>query len=99
MSMSPTAQPPLRAVLVMPGARGSLAIGDTQRRQALPGEALVKVHGISLNLGEVRRGKSESMGLNTSWDFAGTVIRGALNGKRAPDRCPRGRPCRSRRLG
>ena len=81
MSMSPTAQPPLRAVLVTPGAPGSLAVGETQRRQPLPGEALVKVHAISLNLGEVRRAQSESKGLNTGWDFAGTVIRGALNGK------------------
>jgi NADPH:quinone reductase len=81
MSMSPTAQSPLRAVLVTPGAPGSLAIGEIQRRQPLPGEALVKVHAISLNLGEVRRAQSESKGLNTGWDFAGTVIRGALNGK------------------
>jgi hypothetical protein len=53
---------PLHAVLVTPGARGSLAIGET-------------------------RAQSESKGLNTGRDFAGTVIRGALNGK-GPRRMP-----------
>ncbi len=62
---------PIRAVLVTPGAPGSLAIGESQRREPLPGEALVKVHAISLNLGEVRRAQSEDKGLTTGWDFAG----------------------------
>ena len=71
----------IRAVLVTPGAPGSLAIGETRRRDPLPGEALVKVHAVSLNLGEVRRAQSEDKGLVTGWDFAGTVIQGAANGK------------------
>lgn len=79
--MSESEQVPIRAVLVTPGAPGSLAIGATQRRQPLPSEALVKVQAISLNLGEVRRAQSEEKGLGTGWDFAGTVIRGALDGK------------------
>lgn len=72
---------PIRAVLVTPGAPGSLALGEASRAEPLPGEALVKVHAISLNLGEVRRAQSEAKGLATGWDFAGTVVRGALNGK------------------
>lgn len=71
----------IRAVLVAPGVPGSLAIGETGRRQPLPGEALVRVQAISLNLGEVRRAQSEAEGLGTGWDFAGTVIRGAASGK------------------
>ncbi len=72
---------PIRAVLVSAGAPGSLAIGEARRAEPLPGEALVKVHAISLNLGEVRRAQSEASGLKTGWDFAGTVIRGAHDGK------------------
>ena len=33
---------PIRAVLVTPGAPGSLVIGESQRSEPLPGEALVK---------------------------------------------------------
>lgn len=79
--MSTAAETPIRAVLITPGATGSLAIGEGRRREPLPGEALVKVAAISLNLGEVRRAQSEAKGLATGWDFAGTVIRGAVGGK------------------
>lgn len=82
--MSAATQPSVRAVVITPGVPGSLAIGEigeTQRREPLPGEALVRVQAISLNLGEVRRAQTEEKGLTTGWDFAGTVIRGALNGK------------------
>ncbi len=71
----------IRAVLVTPGAPGSLSLGEAHRQEPLPGDALVKVHAISLNLGEVRRAQSEDEGLTTGWDFAGTVIQGARNGK------------------
>jgi NADPH:quinone reductase-like Zn-dependent oxidoreductase len=71
----------MRAILVTPGAPGSLAIGETARQEPLPSEALVKVAAISLNLGEVRRAQTEAKGLRTGWDFAGTVVRGAATGK------------------
>jgi NADPH:quinone reductase len=77
--MAPTTQ--IRAVQITPGAPGSMTLGAAQRPQPLPDEALVKVHAISLNLGEVRRAQTEDKGLTTGWDFAGTVIRGALSGK------------------
>ena len=34
-----------------------------------------------VTLGEVRRAQTEAKGLTTGWDFSGTVIRGAENGK------------------
>ena len=71
----------IRAVLVSPGAPGCLAIADVERQQQLPSEAVVKVHAISLNLGEVRRAQTEAQGLRTGWDFSGTVIAGAKDGK------------------
>jgi NADPH2:quinone reductase len=79
--MSVTAPTSIRAIVVTPGSPGSLAFGETRRRQPLPDEVLVKVHAISLNLGEVRRAQSEESGLTTGWDFAGIVIQGALTGK------------------
>lgn len=77
--MAPTKQ--IRAVQITPGAPGSMTLGSAQRPQPLPDEALVEVHAISLNLGEVRRAQTEDKGLTTGWDFAGIVIRGALSGK------------------
>jgi NADPH:quinone reductase len=71
----------IRAVLVSPGVPGSLALGDAAPPALLPSEALVQVAAISLNLGEVRRAQTEAVGLRTGWDLAGTVIKGASDGK------------------
>ena len=37
------AHSPIRAVLVTPGAPGSLTLGESQRAEPLPSEALIKV--------------------------------------------------------
>lgn len=71
----------VRAVVVSPGAPGCLVLSPVERRPPLPGEALVKVEAISLNLGEVRRAQTEPRGSSIGWDFAGRVIEGARDGK------------------
>lgn len=78
---SSTSIPNVRAIVVTPGASGSLAMGHIPRQRPLPTEALVKVEAISLNLGEVRRAQSEPQGARIGWDFAGTVIAAAGDGK------------------
>ncbi len=71
----------IRAVVVAPGKLGCLALAEVEHQLPLPSEALVEVHAFSLNLGEVRRAQTEAAGLRTGWDFSGTVIEGARDGR------------------
>ncbi|GAC1535211.1 MAG: zinc-binding dehydrogenase [Candidatus Velthaea sp.] len=46
-----------------------------------PGEALVRVHAVSLNAGELRRARNRAANEPIGWDFAGVVVRAAENGR------------------
>ncbi|MGP6158352.1 MAG: zinc-binding dehydrogenase [Vulcanimicrobiaceae bacterium] len=74
----------MQAVLVVEGAPGRLALQEAAEPQPGPHEALVEVHAISLNLGEVRRTTVAPAGWRPGWDVAGVVLRAAENGKGPP---------------
>jgi NADPH2:quinone reductase len=69
-----------RAVVVDPRAAGHLAIRPVPVRAPLPFEALVRVHAISLNLGEVRRALTMAEeGWRPGWDLAGVAEQAAAD--------------------
>ncbi len=70
----------IRAVVVDDKAAGRLAIGSVDA--PVPGRpyALVRVHAISLNRGEVRSSQSAKPGTRPGWDFAGVVEQAASDG-------------------
>lgn len=72
----------MKAYAVDPQAVPSrLALTDVDAPIPLPGEALVRVHAVSLNRGEIRRSRgSAPAGWRPGWDFAGVVERAAANG-------------------
>jgi NADPH2:quinone reductase len=69
----------IRAVVVE-GA-GRLAVANVAPPEPGPGEALIQVAAISLNRGEVKTALAASPGWRPGWDFAGTVVRAAADGK------------------
>jgi NADPH:quinone reductase len=69
-----------RAVVVDPEAPGRLVIRSVADPVADRGEALVRVHAISLNRGEVRRTGMAAAGWRPGWDLAGLVERPAADG-------------------
>ena len=70
----------IRAVLVDPTAPGHIRLGEASAPVPLAGEAIVRVHAISLNRGELRRAASGPAGRRIGWDFAGAVERPAADG-------------------
>ena len=72
--------PANRAVVVDPEAPGRLVIRPVPEPVADRGEALVRVHAISLNRGEVRRSGMAPAGWRPGWDLAGLVERAAADG-------------------
>ncbi len=71
----------MRAVVVRPDTPGKLIIEDVDPPQPLPSEALVRVHAISLNRGEVRRAFAATEGgMRPGWDLAGVVEQSAADG-------------------
>ncbi|HET9904505.1 MAG TPA: zinc-binding dehydrogenase [Xanthobacteraceae bacterium] len=50
-----------------------LVLADAKMPEPQRNEALVRVHAISLNRGEVRRAASAAAGFRPGWDFAGVV--------------------------
>lgn len=70
----------MRAVLVDPSAPGHLKLGETPEPAPLSNQAVVRVHAISLNLGEVRRARRSDAGTLLGWDLAGVVERPAADG-------------------
>src|SRR5215475_350865 len=68
------------AVVVDPEAPGRLVIRPVPEPTANRDEALVRVHAISLNRGEVRRSGMAAAGWRPGWDLAGVVERPAENG-------------------
>lgn len=70
----------IRAVLVDPNAPGHLAIGSIEDPAPRPEEALVRVHALSLNRGEVRRAQGSPAASRIGWDIAGIVEKEAADG-------------------
>jgi NADPH:quinone reductase len=68
------------AVVVDPDSAGRLVIRPVPESTANRDEALVRVHAISLNRGEVRRSGMASAGWRPGWDLAGVVERSAADG-------------------
>jgi len=68
------------AVVVDPEAPGRLAIRPVPDPAPDRGEALVRVHAISLNRGEVRRSGMAPAGWRPGWDLAGVVERAVADG-------------------
>jgi len=73
---------PMKAVVVRPDTPEKLHIENVEAPQPLPSEALVRVHAVSLNRGEVRRafGATEP-GMRPGWDLAGVVEQPAADGQ------------------
>jgi len=69
-----------RAVVVDPDAPGRLVIRSVAEPTPDRGEAIVRVHAISLNRGEVRRSGMAAAGWRPGWDLAGLVERAAADG-------------------
>lgn len=71
----------MKAVVVRPGTPQKLIIEDVDAPHPLPSEALVRVHAVSLNRGEVRRAfAATEAGMRPGWDLAGIVEQPASDG-------------------
>lgn len=70
----------IRAIVVDPMAPAHLAMKEVNAPKAQPWEAIVQVHAISLNRGEVSDAKDQEAMYRPGWDFAGTVIEPAKTG-------------------
>ena len=73
------------AVVVDPDAPGRLVLRPVPEPTTDRDEAIVRVHAISLNRGEVRRSGMAAAGWRPGWDLAGVVERAAADGS-GPDR-------------
>jgi NADPH:quinone reductase-like Zn-dependent oxidoreductase len=69
-----------RAIVVDPQAPGRLVIRDVPGPIPDRAEAIVRVHAVSLNRGEVRRAGLAAAGWRPGWDLAGEVERPAADG-------------------
>src|SRR5206468_309455 len=69
-----------RAVVVDPAVSGRFVIRDFPEPVALPNQAIVRVHAISLNRGEIRYSMSAPAGRRPGWDLAGVVEKAAADG-------------------
>jgi NADPH:quinone reductase len=63
----------MRALVADPGAEGGIAIHEVAEPEPARGEALVDIHAISLNRGELNRLAAAAPGWRPGWDLAGTV--------------------------
>jgi NADPH2:quinone reductase len=70
----------VRAILVNPEVAGRLSLGDVEAPAPRSNEALVRVHAISLNRGEVNRAQNSPAGLLLGWDIGGVVEKAATDG-------------------
>lgn len=69
-----------RAVVIDANAPGHLAIAEVEDPAPRPEEAVVRVHALSLNRGEVRRAQNSPPGGRIGWDIAGVVEKAAADG-------------------
>jgi NADPH:quinone reductase len=63
----------MRALVADPDAPGGITIQEVAEPEADRGEAIVDVHAISLNRGELNRLRAAAAGWRPGWDIAGTV--------------------------
>jgi len=68
------------AVVVDPDTPGRLVIRVVPEPVPDRGEAIVRVHALSLNRGEVRRSTMAAAGWRPGWDLAGIIERAAADG-------------------
>jgi NADPH:quinone reductase len=74
----------MHALLYDPGAPHDLRLGETADPVPRPSQALVAVHAVSLNFGEVAFISRRSPGDVPGWDAAGTVLEAAADGSGPP---------------
>lgn len=70
----------VRAILVDANAPAHLALGEVPSPSPRADEALVRVHAISLNRGEVNRAQNSPAGAHLGWDVGGVIEQAAANG-------------------
>jgi len=70
----------IQAIVVDPQIAGRLAIREVERPTPTPSEALVRVHAISLNVGDIYRISLAESGGQLGWDLAGMVEQAAADG-------------------
>jgi NADPH:quinone reductase-like Zn-dependent oxidoreductase len=69
-----------RAVVVDPAVPERFVIRDFEDPQPLPNQAIVRVHALSINRGEVRYSMTAPAGRRPGWDIAGVVEQAAADG-------------------
>ena len=74
----------MKAVLVDTNAPGHLVLGDTPDPSPLPSQALVRIHAVSLNRGEVQMTRRPRPNWRPGWDLAGVVTTQAADGSGPP---------------
>lgn len=72
----------MRALVADRSSVSGVSVKEAPEPQAGPDEALVEVHAVSLNRGEVRRMPQREEGTIPGWDVAGVVIEGPQQGTR-----------------
>jgi NADPH:quinone reductase-like Zn-dependent oxidoreductase len=70
----------IRAVVTDPNAPAHLTVAAVDDPQPRADEALIRVHAISLNRGEVRGAQAAKPGARPGWDVAGIVQKEAADG-------------------
>jgi NADPH:quinone reductase-like Zn-dependent oxidoreductase len=70
----------VRAVVTDPNAPAHLTVATVDDPQPRADEALIRVHAISLNRGEVRGAQAAKPGTRPGWDVAGVIEKEAADG-------------------
>jgi NADPH:quinone reductase-like Zn-dependent oxidoreductase len=74
----------IHAVVADPAIPERLTLREVDAPNPLPTEALVRVHAISLNRGEVRNAMNATTVIRPGWDVAGVVEQAAADGSGPP---------------
>jgi NADPH2:quinone reductase len=69
-----------RAVVIDPAVPERFVIKEVDEPRPLPNEAVVRVHAVSINRGEVRYSMTAPAGRRPGWDLAGVVEQAAADG-------------------
>jgi NADPH2:quinone reductase len=71
----------MRAYVTAPDGPDPVELREVADPEPADGEALVAVHAVSLNRGEIRMARTAPEGRPWGWDFAGEVVRAAADGR------------------